>query len=238
MIGDYRRMKRLPIYETFYSWQGEGCHMGKSAFFIRLFGCPIKCPWCDSAGTWHPDFVPDSVDKLSIEDLVAQAKEHNPSMVVITGGEPCIHDLSDLTDSLHESGLRVHLETAGAHTIRGAFDWITLSPKEWKHPAPENLELASEFKVIVDKPETINFWEKKIGSQYSDRPVWLNPEWSKRNDPEILGRINAAVKKGKYAYRAGYQMHKLYQVDEEDSRSKPVIDLSLPPLDKSTLNHF
>ncbi|MDG2170458.1 MAG: 7-carboxy-7-deazaguanine synthase QueE, partial [Opitutales bacterium] len=87
-------MKPLPVYETFYSWQGEGCHMGKSAFFIRLFGCPIKCPWCDSAGTWHPDFVPETIERISVEALVAQAKEHNPAIVVITGGEPCIHDLT------------------------------------------------------------------------------------------------------------------------------------------------
>ena len=220
-------MKTLPVYETFYSWQGEGCHIGKSAFFIRLFGCPIKCPWCDSAGTWHPDFVPETVDKVCVEDLVNRAKEHNPAIVVITGGEPTIHDLTELTQALNTAELPVHLETAGAHTIRGSFDWITLSPKEWKLPKPENLERANEFKVIVDKPDVIDFWEETIGSGYSDRPVWLNPEWSLRNDPEILARINTAVKSGVHAYRAGYQLHKLYKVDEEDARTKPATELRL-----------
>jgi 7-carboxy-7-deazaguanine synthase len=224
-------MKPLPVYETFYSWQGEGCHMGKSAFFIRLFGCPIKCPWCDSAGTWHPDFVPETIERISVEALVAQAKEHNPAIVVITGGEPCIHDLTELTHALQEADLTVNLETAGAYPIRGSFDWITLSPKEWKHPLNENLALAHEFKVIVDKPETIEFWETTLGDQLSKRPVWLNPEWSQRADPLILRTINSAVKKGQHDYRAGYQLHKLFAVDEEDSRSKPTTQLRLSPSD-------
>ena len=45
----------LPIHEQFYTFQGEGTHSGQSAYFIRTFGCPIHCPWCDSSGTWHPE---------------------------------------------------------------------------------------------------------------------------------------------------------------------------------------
>ena len=50
-----------PVNETFLSWQGEGVHLGRKAFFIRLQGCPVKCAWCDSASTWHPQFVPKQV---------------------------------------------------------------------------------------------------------------------------------------------------------------------------------
>jgi asparagine synthase (glutamine-hydrolysing) len=64
------RTSELPIYETFHAWQGEGTHLGRSAFFIRTFGCPVHCPWCDSAGTWHPDYIPDKVDRLSVDLLV------------------------------------------------------------------------------------------------------------------------------------------------------------------------
>src|SRR5690606_10755697 len=52
---------RYPVHEQFHTWQGEGVHMGRSAYFIRTFGCPVKCPWCDSAGTWHPDHIPAKV---------------------------------------------------------------------------------------------------------------------------------------------------------------------------------
>ena len=58
--------KHIPIHEVFYAFQGEGVHMGKSAFFIRTFGCPLHCPWCDSAGTWHKDFIPKQIDKIDV----------------------------------------------------------------------------------------------------------------------------------------------------------------------------
>jgi 7-carboxy-7-deazaguanine synthase len=218
-------MRDLPVYETFYTWQGEGCHMGKPAFFIRLFGCPVHCPWCDSAGTWHPDHIPETIDKRSISALVSDASQHNSAMVVITGGEPCIHDLKDLTQELQKTGKRVHLETSGAFPIKGSFDWITLSPKIWKKPIPSCLEQADEYKIIVDSLEAIDVWETEISVYWKDKSVWLHPEWSKRNDPSILNLINGRVKESKQPYRAGFQIHKLYQVDEEDERSKPTIQL-------------
>jgi organic radical activating enzyme len=219
-------VKKLPVYETFYSWQGEGCHMGKSAFFIRLFGCPVHCPWCDSAGTWHPDHIPETIDRRTIEALVSEAIEHQPQIVVITGGEPCIHDLTGLCRTLHDKNLPVHLETSGAFEIKGHFDWITVSPKIWKYPLQSCIEQADEFKLIVDADDAIDLWEHQIGAHYANRPVWLHPEWSKRKKAEILRLINSKVKTGVHMYRAGYQLHKLYSVDEEDIRSKPTINLT------------
>ena len=78
----------IPIHETFYSWQGEGVHFGRSAYFIRTFGCPVKCTWCDSAGTWHPDYAPENIEKIPEKDLVQAAKATKCDFVVITGGEP------------------------------------------------------------------------------------------------------------------------------------------------------
>lgn len=208
-------MKKLPVYETFYTWQGEGCHMGKPAFFIRLFGCPVHCPWCDSAGTWHPEHVPETVEKLSAEALAQQTRAHHPEIVVITGGEPCIHDLTGLTYALRSAGLPVHLETAGCFPIRGDFDWVTVSPKVWKKPVPACLERADEFKIIVDRPDALEIWEKEISQYWAGKPLWLHPEWSKREDPQILSLINRSVKRRRFPYRAGYQLHKLYGADEE-----------------------
>jgi organic radical activating enzyme len=76
--------QRLPVHEQFYSFQGEGCHAGRAAYFIRLFGCPVHCPWCDSAGTWHPDFTPKHIERLEVATLAAAAAASAAEFTVIT----------------------------------------------------------------------------------------------------------------------------------------------------------
>lgn len=222
-------MKNLPIHECFHTWQGEGSHMGRSAFFIRTYGCPVHCPWCDSAGTWHPDYKPSHLQKLSVQQLVAMATETSAEFVVITGGEPAIHDLTDLTRSLHAAGLAVHLETSGSSALRGDFDWITVSPKRWAPPLPEVLKLASEFKIIVETPASITEWWSFIQPYWTSQPVWLNPEWSQHRNPAVLHAISGFVKNKGAPFRAGWQLHKLYSVDALDPRSAAPVPLGGNP---------
>jgi organic radical activating enzyme len=217
--------KLLPIYEQFFTWQGEGIHQGRSAYFIRTFGCPVHCPWCDSAGTWHPDFVPKTIEKIYPKDLVANAKKNKASIVVVTGGEPTIHNLNELCTLCSEANLPVHLETSGAFEIKGQFDWITLSPKEWKFPLQENIQFAHEIKLIVDSHTAIDQWLKRFPNIAQAQTVWLHPEWSKRNDAKILDMITQWVKDHGDPYRAGYQMHKLFFADNKDNNSKPNVPL-------------
>lgn len=222
----------LPVHERFYTWQGEGVHMGKAAFFIRLFGCPMHCPWCDSAGTWHKDYVPKTIHRMEESDLVDEVLAAGAQMVVITGGEPAIHDLRPLTIKLKAAKIRVHLETSGAFPLQGFFDWITVSPKnKWAKPVLlENVALASEFKLIIEDPADIPYWvgvleKEMVGNQN----IWLHPEWSRRNDPAVLNGITEYVKRQGGQMRAGYQMHKLYRADALDNRSATLAPLGGNP---------
>jgi len=222
----------LPIFERFTTFQGEGVFMGLAAFFIRTHGCPVHCPWCDSAGTWHPDWKPKQVSEFDVKYLADEAEDSQAGMVVVTGGEPTIYDLSKLCDALHERKLSVHLETSGAVRIHSPekFDWVTLSPKKWKMPLPENYALAQEFKVIVEEPADIDFYVDKLMSQDDGEPphIWLHPEWSHREDPVVLGAISEAVKEGPSkgrVLRAGWQLHKLYRVDLRDTRIRGMVPL-------------
>lgn len=209
--------QRLPVHEQFYSFQGEGCHAGRAAYFIRLFGCPVHCPWCDSAGTWHPDFTPKHIERLEVATLAAAAAASAAEFTVITGGEPTIHDLRALTDALQAVGQPVHLETSGAFPIKGDFDWITLSPKRWKLPLEANLALADELKIIVDRVDAIA--EYKSTCPTTQIPVWLHPEWSQHQNPVILNAVTHWVKEHGAPYRAGWQQHKNYAADRLDPRS-------------------
>ena len=225
-------MKKLPIHERFYTWQGEGVHLGRTAYFIRTFGCPVKCPWCDSAGTWHPDHTPDNVEKAEIEKLADDALSSGCEFVVLTGGEPTVHDLFPLTTALRERNLPIHLETCGAFPLRGDFDWVTLSPKWAKLPLVENIEIAHEFKIIVEDTESIQKWNDLLSLGEKTVPVWLHPEWSLLNDDSrrdqgkaVLQSISEWVKEHGSPYRAGYQMHKVYDVDRLDPNSRKMVPL-------------
>ena len=151
----------------------------------------------------------------------------------MTGGEPTIHNLTVLTEALHAVGQRVHLETSGAFSIQGTFDWITLSPKRWKLPLPENLCHANEFKLIIDQPGAIEEYIAVLnegGVDGIDRTVWLHPEWSQHTNTELLNRITEWVKANGAPYRAGWQLHKNYAADLLDERSTPEAPLGGVPV--------
>jgi len=218
-------MKPLPVNERFHAWQGEGLHLGRSAYFIRLQGCPVKCPWCDSAGTWHPDWVPADVEKTTPAQLADAAKASNAEFVVLTGGEPTVHDLTQLTAELKARSIPVHLETCGGYPLRGHFDWITLSPKWWKLPLEENLRCAHELKLIVEDADSIRKWTEELDGRFPTDLVWLQPEWSQTGNPTVLNSISNWIKTHGAPYRAGYQLHKTYEVDSLDPGTRPQASL-------------
>ena len=229
-------LEKLSIHERFLYMARRRIHLGRSAYFIRTFGCPVKCPWCDSAGTWHPDHTPKNVEKAEVEDLVSSVIASKCEFVVITGGEPTIHDLSPLTSALHQEKIPVHVETCGAFPFRGDFDWVTLSPKWWKLPLEENLSKASEFKIIVeDEDRSKNGRNKSLslilmpqsgcilnGPLLTIRPI-------RKEKSMVLSFISNWVKEHGSPFRAGYQLHKLYDVDRLDPNSRELVPLGGDP---------
>lgn len=218
----------LPVYETFYAFQGEGTFIGCAAYFVRTYGCPVQCEWCDSANTWKSQIDSADFQRVEVSRLADKAAESGTKIVVITGGEPTIHNLLPLTQELHKRGLRVHLETCGAYPIRGDFDWITVSPKWNAMPLSENIRRANEIKVIVENEDSIERWWAVIEENYSSRTdlfseanIWLQPESQTLFDnPELLNTITNAVKAFPTRYRAGVQLHKLYHCDDLDPESR------------------
>lgn len=208
--------------------------MGRAAFFIRTFGCPVHCNFCDSAGTWHPNYVPKHVHRMTAQELVDEVEAAGKGIVVVTGGEPAIHDLTELTTLLRLNNRKVHLETSGAFRIRGDFNWITVSPKRDKPPVVSSIMAADEFKFIIEAPEDIEFWWNYVRAHGYDTtaapPIWLHPEWSKRQDTAgVLDAITNAVKQRGDPFRAGWQLHKVYRADSLDNRTAPLVPLGGDP---------
>src|SRR5215510_6408920 len=86
----------LPVMEHFYTLQGEGFHQGRAAYFIRLGGCDVGCVWCDVKESWDAEKHP----KFEVRSLRLEVEKTPAEIVVITGGEPLMHDLTELTRDL------------------------------------------------------------------------------------------------------------------------------------------
>jgi len=173
-----------PVMEHFYTLQGEGLFTGQAAYFIRLGGCDVGCVWCDVKESWDASIHP----QISVESLVELASSYPGRIVVITGGEPAMHNLYPLCEALKTAGFRVHIETSGAHPLQGIFDWVTLSPKKFKFPLATCLQQADELKVVVYHPSDLE-WAKENAAQVNDNcKLYLQPEWSKREkiSPQII----------------------------------------------------
>lgn len=165
----------LPLMEHFHTLQGEGRFTGHSAYFLRLGGCDVGCVWCDVKESWDKDAHP----LKSIDEMVESVKASGSRIAVITGGEPLMHDLTTLTNSLQSAGIKTHIETSGAHPLSGQWDWICLSPKKFKAPLGEVIDAAHELKVVIYHPSDFVWAEQYAAKVSPDCLLYLQPEWSK-----------------------------------------------------------
>lgn len=195
----------LPVMEHFYTIQGEGFHQGRAAYFIRLGGCDVGCVWCDVKDSWDADRHPQqSIAALKQEVLKTPAK-----MVVITGGEPLLHNLDELTAELQKAGLETNIETSGSSPLSGSWNWVCLSPKKFKAPLPEVLPKADELKVIIYNKSDFAWGEQYAAQVSPNCKLYLQPEWSKaaQMTPLIVDYIKANPQ-----WELSLQLHKYINV--------------------------
>ena len=168
----------LPVVEHFYTLQGEGFHQGRAAYFVRLGGCDVGCVWCDVKESWDASVHP----KMTVDEIVntvVQNSSPKKGLVVITGGEPLMHDLTQLTAALQAAGYETNIETSGSSPISGDWDWICLSPKKFKAPLPEIVQMANELKVVIFNKADFA-WAGKYAAQTGPTcKLYLQPEWGK-----------------------------------------------------------
>lgn len=137
------------VNDIFYSIQGEGAWAGRPMVFLRLSGCNLNCPFCD---TDHASFR-----EMTAKEIVRAVREaekpytgtYSCDTVCITGGEPLLQLDQKLIDALHGAGYRIHLETNGTLPLPSPVEWVTMSPKEGTQI---RLEDPDEIKVLFRKP--------------------------------------------------------------------------------------
>lgn len=197
------------LNEVFHSIQGEAYWTGTPALFIRLQGCTVGCPWCDTKESWgvKPNLV---MDEAAISDLLEKSPERH---VVITGGEPFEHNIEWLIDAVVSSGKWCQVETSGTaplpdSILRPVFcnTWLTVSPKiGYNKPLlDEVVQEADEIKYPVKTEKDVDdllALLERISWQGSD--VWLQPLSQSRRATQLC--VDLAAKHG---FRVSIQVHK------------------------------
>jgi organic radical activating enzyme len=146
---------------------------------------------------------------MTVEEIMHPIDQTSAPMVVITGGEPLMHDLEPLINALQDKGYAVNIETSGAHRLTGHPDWICLSPKKFKAPLPEVLPLAHELKVVVYNKSDFAWAEEHAAKVSPYCRLYLQPEWSKAAEmtPLIIDYVKANPK-----WEISLQIHKYINV--------------------------
>ena len=151
-----------PVLEVFASIQGEGRYVGEPQVFLRLRGCPMRCTWCDTPGSWDvpaaasarvmtpdgPERHPLWASPFHAITWIGSAEPRDPRTVSLTGGEPLIWPEFILGLRTMLGGRRLHLETAGGHPealarVIDVIDHVSLDlklPADLEAPVPSIFE--------------------------------------------------------------------------------------------------
>lgn len=196
---------QLPIMEQFYSVQGEGFYSGRPAFFIRLAGCDVGCVWCDVKESWDAE----EHEIKAIDSIAKEVQETNADFVVITGGEPAMYDLTELTKALKAINCYLAIETSGVYELSGEIDWVCFSPKKFKAPHESIYTKAHELKVIVFNKHDLKWAEEHADKLNKNCKLYLQTEWGKSDEmlPLIIDYIKENPK-----WTLSLQTHKYINV--------------------------
>jgi len=194
----------LPLMESFYTLQGEGYHKGSAAYFIRIGGCDIGCHWCDVKDSWNSKLHPPT----NVSEIVSTAKKYSDT-VVVTGGEPLMWNMDPLCEALHLLGIQIHVETSGAYSISGSWDWFCLSPKKNKLPLQSSYKNADELKMVIYNRDDLKFAEQQADNVNGECKLFLQPEWSRREKvmPMIVNYVLENPK-----WKVSLQTHKYLNI--------------------------
>ena len=185
------------INEIFETLQGEATFTGTPSIFVRLQGCPVGCPWCDTQHTWNIDpqkLVPidEVVSKPTESEHYAQLdasqllalfakRGYSATHVVITGGEPAMYDLNPMCELLHERGYSTQIETSGTFELKVPEEtWVTVSPKiDMKGGYPvlaSTMIRADEIKHPIATEKHVEQLQQLLElHQIADKPIFLQP---------------------------------------------------------------
>jgi len=217
------------LNDIYQSIQGEGSLTGTAMVVLRLHGCPVGCPFCDTKKTWvvdpahKVDTIPEALGEneryceATGTEIAAYIRRTypGPKWIMLTGGEPSTQWLKPLVVALHDAGYKVALETSGtADGCLGApIDWLAVSPKinmpGGRELLPEVLLFADEIKFVVGRERDLEVLDQML-DEYKLKPgcvIALQPMSKGQRATELC--METVIERG---WKLSIQLHKYLDV--------------------------
>lgn len=215
------------VQDIFETVQGEATWTGTPAVFVRLQGCVVGCPWCDTKETWSTREIDErswevkarlpgdpTWARLTTDEIVAIVRTYNARHVVITGGEPCAQDIAELCGAILRAKRSVQVETSGTYPVQVPLEvWVTVSPKVGmpggREVLTQALHRANEIKAPIGRADDVDVLLdllRSVGYAWSRKgvAVWLQPLSLSRQATALC--VKAATDHG---WKVSVQTHKL-----------------------------
>jgi 7-carboxy-7-deazaguanine synthase len=214
----------MKVSEIFLSIEGEGIRTGAPAVFVRLFGCNLRCAYCDSLyAIQGSDFT-----EMTPEEIFEKVQSFRTKYVTLTGGEPLIHaDVQTLLKLLDDAGFEVNIETNGTRprpvgykNVFCTMDWKIPSSGMRKQENLQNLftlEARDVLKFVVGTPEDlkdaahiVETLERKFAKEKRPLPVfYVSPIFGTMPYAEMVNWILANEALRRNSARFQVQLHKI-----------------------------
>jgi|SRR5690606_34414105 len=221
---DHRDDGHLLVHSIFHTIQGEGPYAGDAAVFVRLAGCNLQCPACDTEYTRGSSIMSpaDIVDRCIRYSVERKGNYKKSPLVVITGGEPFRQNIGLLVRILLQQQFRVQIETNGSiylddYPYGHPRESIVCSPKAGKVAEMLKCHIdAYKYVISADRidpldglPTSALGLPNKPARPHSDKVlVYVNPLDAKdviQNERNTRATAWLALQ---YGYRMGIQLHK------------------------------
>ena len=216
------------VNDIYLSLQGEGCLAGTPMVILRLQGCSVGCPFCDTKETWYEDIdkkvsfrdalgTSENYSDITENEIVGFIRDNfkNTLWVLVTGGEPAEQDLGRLTSCLSKANYRIALETSGTATghENAILNWNCVSPKigmpGQREIIPWTIRVADELKFVIGCQKDLDVVSCFLAkySKRDDCQVCLQPMSTNQKATELC--IETCMRMG---YRLSLQRHKLIKM--------------------------
>jgi 7-carboxy-7-deazaguanine synthase len=206
----------VQVTDIYQSIQGEGTHIGEQQIFIRLYGCNLRCSWCD---TQYSVDEPNKARELTINQVMAEIEQYTCKHVCITGGEPLVQvvELYDLLELLTKYNYWVQICTNGtiwSQTVFDMCDFVSMDmkpPSSGMHSALEYLKLAArepskfEIKVVVNGYNDLKFALNDVYPNIGKCTLILQPQGGTKLKP----MVEYLLQRNLSGVRVLPQLHKL-----------------------------